>query len=87
MEMAVEIEVVHLALHVAQLMTIGIILFYFVKMYRATRSSFNLALVVFAVAMVFEVIFAIWPEDPTFHAVSEAFILVALVLLLTALRK
>lgn len=85
--MAVEIEVVHLALHTAQLITIGIVLFYFVKMYRATRSSFNFALVIFAVAMVVEVVFALSPENLIFHTVAEVFLLVALVLLLTAVRK
>lgn len=84
--MAFELETVHLLLHLLQFATVLAILFYLVRTYRSIRSRFNLALVVFAVAVLLEIVFNIVLEL-AIHVLSETFLLVALAIFLYAIRK
>ncbi len=79
-------ESLHLIIHLAQLATAGVIFYYLVQSYRAIRSRFNLGLVVFGLAVLFEIIFGI-SLDVFVHVGSELIFLVALVILLYSIRK
>jgi len=84
--MAAETETLHLAVHVAQLVTVGVIIFQLAQIYKSVRSRFNLGLIVFAVAMLLEVISGI-SLDILSHTVSEILLLVALATFLYTVRK
>lgn len=82
----VDLEVVHLLLHGLQFATVLAILYYLVRTYRSIRSKFNLALVVFAFAVLLEIVFAIALEL-AIHILSETFLLAALAIFLYSIRK
>ncbi len=81
-----ESETIHLAIHLAQVVTVGLIIFQLAQIYKSVRSRFNLGLVIFAVAMLLEVISGI-SLDFVSHTVSEILLLIALATFLYTVRK
>lgn len=81
-----EADIVHLALHVAQAITVVAILYHFIRTYLEVKSRFNLGLVFFTIAMLLTIMFGI-SLDIVIHLLAEALLLLALAIFLFAMRK
>lgn len=77
---------IHLALHITQVIIVSIVIYRFIQNYRQIKSNFNLGLILFAVAMLFQTIFS-WSLNIVFHGASELFLLVALLIFLRLVEK
>jgi len=79
-------ENIHLALHIIQVIITSIIIYRFIQNYREIKSNFNLGLILFAVAMLLQTIFA-WSLNIFVHAASEVFLLISLLIFLRLIEK
>lgn len=77
---------IHLVLHITQVIIVSFIIYRFVQNYREIKSSFNLGLISFAVAMLLQVIFAL-SLDIFIHVASELFLVVALLAFISTIQK
>jgi|GEM_PF-3540105 hypothetical protein len=77
---------VHIVSHIVQITITLIIIYYFIQNYRAIRSRFNLGLILFAVAMLFQIVFA-WSLHIPLHLLSETFEIAALLIFLSLIRR
>ncbi len=79
-------ENIHLVLHITQVIIVSFIIYRFVQNYREIKSSFNLGLILFSVAMLLQVIFAL-SLDIFVHVASELFLIIALLTFILTIQK
>jgi len=84
-------EAFHLAVHLVQIAIVLAALYRLAQNYRAIRSRFNLGLVVFGIAMLFQIvlflIFFTLQEEPIFHFGGELVETLALLVFLYLISK
>lgn len=79
-------ENLHLILHATQIMITLIIIYYFFDNYRKIRSSFNLGLLIFSIAMLIQITVS-FSLNLILHMASELFELTALLIFIRLVRK
>lgn len=81
-----EIETIHIILHVIQIVTTLGILYIFIRNYNDIKSRFNLGLVVFIIAVLGQVLSSI-SLNTLVHTASDVAMLLALLIFLNTVRK
>lgn len=83
----VSMELIHNALVLIQIVTTLAIMLHFLQNYRKVKSNFTLGLLFFSASMMIQVIFNLSMDHHGIHALSDAFEVISLIILLRVIRK
>ena len=83
----VSMEILHNGLVIVQIVTTLLIMTTFWQNYRKVKSNFTLGLLFFSASMLLNAIFNFSMDHHGIHAISDAFSVISLLLLLKTVRK